>query len=108
MEKQPRSLPEDYNDNEEWQQLLEDIDTVDIPVELLKTLRAYLKDGTTFLFPIKEWIDQGSSIDEIDDAINRWYKVKDKDVVGTDFVVDLEKLKSTVTTQTSKIFKNIK
>lgn len=108
MEKQPRSLPKDYNDNEEWQQLLDDIETVDIPVELLKSLRAYLNDGTSFLFPIKEWIDQGSSVDDIDDAITNWYSIKNKDIVGSDFVVDLEKLKSTVTTQTNKIFKNLK
>lgn len=108
MEKQPRQLPKDYNDNEEWQQLLNDIDTVDIPVELLKSLRAYLKDGTTFLFPVKEWLEQGSAVDDIDDAISRWYKAKDKDVISSDFVIDLEKLKTTVTSHTNKVFKDLK
>lgn len=108
MEKQPRLLPENSNDNEEWQQLLNDIQADDIPIEMLKYLKAHMKDGTSFVFPVKEWIEKGSHIDDIDDAITGWYKVKENEIAGSDFVIDLEKLKTTVTLQTSNIFKNIK
>lgn len=108
MAKQPRSLPKDHDDGEEWQQLLNDIQADDIPVEMLKYLKAHLKDGTSFVFPVREWLEQGSSIDEVDDAITRWYSVREKDIAGSDFVVDLEKLKDTVKTHTKKIFKNLK
>lgn len=105
MEKQPKSLPNGHNDGEEWQKLLNTIQADDIPIELLKYLKAHMKDGTSFVFPVKEWLEQGSSLDDIEDIITRWYSAKDDDIAGSDFIVDIEKLKNTVQSQTDKLFK---
>lgn len=108
MAKQLKLLPEDRNDGEEWQELLSTIEAVDIPVEVLKYLRAHLNNGTTFLFPVKEWLEQGSTVDDIDEAITRWMDIKDKDILSCDFIIDIEKLKATVTEQTDRILKDLR
>ncbi len=108
MERAPRSLPNDFDDGEEWQKMLSDIDASEIPIDMLKLLKTHMKDGTSFVFPIKEWLDAGSDPDEIDDAIIRWYKAKNKEIIGSDFVVNLEKLKETVIPQTKQTLKNLR
>ncbi len=108
MEKLPRSLPKNFNDGEEWQQLIESIDASDVPIEMLKYLKTHMKNGTSFIFPVKEWLDSGANIDEIDAAIIRWYKIKDKEILGSDFVVNLDKLKETVIPQTQQTLKDLK
>lgn len=108
MEKLPRSLPEDFNDGEEWQKLLDGVDATEIPVEMLKYLKTHMKNGTSFIFPIKEWLDSGASPDEIDEAIMKWYVLKSKEILGSDFVVNLDLLKETVVPYTKKILKDLK
>lgn len=108
MEKVPRSLPNDINDGEEWQQLLNGVDASEVPIDMLKYLKTHMKNGTSFVFPIKEWLEAGSDPDEIDEAIVKWYTVKDKEIIGSDFVINLEKLKETVIPQTKQTLKNLK
>lgn len=109
MEKLPRSLPNnDLPDGEEWQQLIESIDASDVPIEMLKYLKTHMRNGTSFIFPVKEWLDSGADPDEIDAAIIKWYQLKDKEILGSDFVVNLEKLKDTVIPQTKETLKNLK
>ena len=104
----PRSLPNDVNDGEEWQEMLNGIDASEIPLEMLKYLKTHMKNGSSFVFPIKEWLESGADLDEIDAAIIRWYEIKDKEIIGSDFVVNLEKLKETVIPQTKLTLKDLK
>jgi len=106
---QPKPLPQpdDYSDDGEWQELIASVEATDVPIEMLKVLRVHLKDGTKYIFPIREWIEDGSSIDAIDVAITRWYKENDEDVAGSDFIVDLEKLKNTVKKETKRTLKGL-
>jgi hypothetical protein len=104
----PRSLLNDLDDGEEWQKMLSDIDASEVPIDMLKLLKTHLSNGTSFIFPIKEWLDAGSDPDEIDEAIIKWYKLKDKEIIGSDFVVNLEKLKETVIPQTKLTLKDLK
>lgn len=104
----PRSLPNGFDDGEEWQQMLNGIDASEVPIEMLKYLKMHMKNGTSFVFPIKEWLEAGSDPDEIDEAIVKWYKLKDKEILGSDFVINLEKLKETVIPQTKLTLKDLK
>lgn len=108
MARTPKLLPENYDDGEEWQSLLESIDAKEVPIDMLKSLKVHMHNGTSFIFPIKDWMDSGASGDEIEEAIYRWYTVKDKEIAGSDFVVNLEKLKETVIPQTKLTLKDLK
>lgn len=108
MAKKPKLLPNETNDGEEWKKMLESIDASEVPIEMLKYLKAHMTNGSSFIFPVKEWLDSGASSDEIEEAIYNWYKLKDDEILGSDFVVNLEKLKETVIPQTQQTLKNLK
>lgn len=109
MAKTPKLLPEQLeNDGEDWQKMLDGVDASEVPIELLKYLKTHMQNGTSFVFPIKEWLEAGATPDEIDEAIIRWYKAKDDEILGSDFVINLEKLKETVVPQTKETLKNLK
>lgn len=109
MVDQPKPLPQpdDYDDDGEWQELINSIEATDIPIEMLKVLRVHLKDGNRFIFPIKEWLEQGSHIDNIDMAVTLWYKTNDGKIAGSDFIVDIDKLKATVQEGTKRTLKGL-
>lgn len=109
MVDQPKPLPQpdDYDDDGEWQELINSIEATDIPIDMLKVLRVHLNDGSKFIFPIKEWLEQGSEIDDIDQAVTKWYKANDSAIAGSDFIVDLDKLKKTVKEETKRTLKGL-
>ncbi len=104
----PRSLPEGQYDGEEWLSMLDSIDAKEIPIEMLKYLKAHMDNGTSFIFPIKEWIEQGADPEKINEAIEQWYDLKDDEIVNSDFVINLEKLQETVITHTNETLKDLK
>lgn len=108
MDGQPRSLPKGQYDGEEWQSMLSSIDAKEIPIEMLKYLKAHMDNGTSYIFPIKEWIEKGANPDAINDAIERWYELKDDEILSSDFVINLEKLQETIITHTNKTLKDLK
>lgn len=109
MVDQPKPLPQpdDFNDDGEWQELINSVEATDIPIDMLKILRVYMQDGQRFIFPIKEWLDKGIDIDDIQRAVEIWYRSRDDDISGSDFIVDLEKLKQTVGEETKKALKDL-
>jgi len=88
--------------------MLKGIDASEVPIEMLKYLKTHMKNGISFVFPVKEWLDAGTDPDEIDEAILRWYKAKDKEIAGSDFVINLEKLQEAIIPQTKQTLKDLK
>lgn len=106
MVDQPRPLPEEGIDLEgEWQDLLNSIEATDIPLEMLKVLRVHMEDGKRYVFPIKDWLEDGAKLSKIQQTVDAWYRENDDDILGSDFIVDLDKLKDTVTAETKRILK---
>lgn len=108
MERKPRLLPEESNNNEEWKKVLTGVDVNEIPINLLKYLKTHMKNGNSFVFPVKEWLDSGASEDEVEESIYRWIEIKNKEIESSDFVIDLEKLEETVSPHTQQMLKNLK
>lgn len=106
---QPEHLVDIIEDQEEqdWQNLLDSVDATDVPIEMLKYLRVHLKDGTKMIFPIVKWNKEGAKFDEIKDLVSEWYKKHDREIVGSDFIVNLTRLKETVKSQTDRTLKDL-
>ena len=106
---QPEHLVDIIEDQEEqdWQNLLDSVDATDVPIEMLKYLRVHLKDGTKMIFPIVKWKKEGAKFDEIKDLVSEWYKKHDREIVGSDFIVNLTRLKETVKSQTDRTLKDL-
>lgn len=108
MPEQPKPLREGLDDLEgEWQELVDSIDATDIPVNMLKVLRVHIDEDTRFVFPIKDWLDEGVPIAKIEKVVNDYYLKHSDDILGSDFIVDLDKLKTTVKAETKKALKNL-
>jgi len=99
-------MSEDHEE-QEWQNLIDSIEATDVPIEMLKYLRVHLNDGTKMVFPIVKWNSEGAGFEEIKDLVSKWYKAHDKEVLGSDFIVNLIKLKNTVKLQTKKTLKDL-
>lgn len=100
------SIAEDYEE-QEWQDLIDSIEATDVPVEMLKYLRVHLKDGNKMIFPIFKWVNEGAEFDEIKTIVKQWYDANDKEIQGSDFVVNLVKLKKVIKSQTKKTLKDL-
>ena len=114
MEQEPRKpqLEDLVNNDEEyqeqeWQDLIDSIEATDVPIEMLKYLRVHLKDGTKMIFPVIKWIDEGSDFDEIKSVVKHWYSTNDNKIKGSDFIVNLDKLKRIITSQTQKTLEDL-
>jgi hypothetical protein len=59
------------------------------------------------VFPILKWGSEGVDIKDIKVLIKKWYKKHNRNIVGSDYVVDLNKLKKTVKEQTDRILKDL-
>ena len=91
----------------EWQDLLKDVDVSTIPLTMVKILRVHLDEGQKLVFPIKQWIAEGSSISKIENMLNKWQDHNKDHVEAVDYVLDIEQLKTTVTAETNKALKDI-
>lgn len=106
---QPEHLVDllDEQEDSDWQDLLDSVDATDVPIEMLKYLRVHLKDGTKMIFPVVKWNNEGTDFDDIKSLVTDWYVKNNKEILGSDFIVNLPKLKDTVKTQTDRILKDL-
>lgn len=93
---------------EEWKTFFKGMDLTDVPLDLLRTLRVHLDDDTIFSFPIEDWLAKDLSPEEIAEVITMWFEENDERVVNSDFIINLDKVKSEVKPITDEILKNLK
>lgn len=97
----------DESENQKWEDLLQSVEATDVPIEMLKYLRVHKNNGEKTVFPIITWTEEGVSIDEIKKLVTSWYDEHQAEIAGSDFVVNLDKLKDTVQSQTEKTLKDL-
>ncbi len=114
MEQEPRKPQLEHlvditndHDEQEWQDLIDSIEATDVPIEMLKYLRVHLKDGTKMIFPVIKWVNEGANFEEIKIVVKKWYQAHNDEIEGSDFIVNLDKLKKIITSQTQKTLKDL-
>ena len=108
MDALPKPQPDDPIDIDgEWEDLISSVEATDIPLEMLRLLRVHHNNGNRYIFPIKDWLDQSTPMATIQAAVDNWYREHGEDIAGSDFIIDLDKLKDTVKAQTKKALKNL-
>ena len=100
------NIAEDHEE-QEWQDLIDSIEATDIPIEMLKYLRVHLKDGNKMIFPVIKWVNEGADFEEIKIVVKKWYQANNKEIQGSDFIVNLVKLKKVIKSQTQKTHKDL-
>lgn len=92
---------------EKWEHIVNDVDKTKIPVEFIKKLVLKLKDRKQRTINIKSLIRQGFDSDEIEEAVTRKLQEFDDDMIGIEFVLDIEGIAKTVQPETDKMLKNL-
>jgi hypothetical protein len=95
------------NNQQNWEDILGQIDKKEVPVEVLQKVDIILNDGTVVELSMKELTDQGMSYNDIESALNERMTKMDQLIKNVDFFVDIDKLEAQIQPNTDKILKDL-
>jgi acid phosphatase class B len=91
-----------------WEHIIEDVDKQKIPVEFIKKLVIKMKGKRQQTVNIKRFLDQGLAPEQIEEAVSRKLSEYDDDILGVEFVLNIESIAETVQPETDKLLRNFK
>ena len=92
---------------EKWEHIIDDIEMTKIPVEFIKKLVLKLEGRKQKTINIQSLIKQGFDVDEIEDAVARQLEEYDEDMIGIEFVLDIESIAEIVQPETDELLKKL-
>lgn len=92
---------------EKWEHIVEDVEKTKIPVEFIKKLIIKLNGRKQRSINIKSMIQQGFANEEIEEAVTRKLEELDDEMIGIEFILDIENIADTVQPETDRILKNL-
>lgn len=101
-------LPQDIVDR--WPEVLNDVDVDVIPIEYLKQIEVTFEDDKTWLIDIDNEA-LGSDEDvllELEESLEDLFEEYEDEIVGVNFVLDVEKVKEDITSRTKSFLKKKK
>lgn len=90
-----------------WEDILEEIDKKEVPVEVLQKVDIVLNDGTIVELSMAELTGQGMSYNDIEQALNERMDKMSSLISNVEFYVDIDKLKAQIQPNTDKILKDL-
>lgn len=92
---------------EKWEHIVNDVEKTKIPVEFIKKLVLKLNGRRQRTINIESLIKQGFDNQEIEDAVSRKLEEWDQEMVGIEFILDIEGIAKVVQPETDKMLKNL-
>lgn len=93
--------------HKQWEHILEDVEKSKIPVQFLKKLVVKLKGKKQFTINIVSLLRQGLDPDQVEEAINRKLHEMDDDIMGIEFILNVESIAEAVQPQTDKLLSRL-
>lgn len=90
-----------------WENIIEDVDKTKIPVEFIKKLILKLEKRKQRTINIRSMLNQGFDSEEIEEAISRKLEEYDSEMIGIEFILDIEGIAETVQPETDNLLKNL-
>ena len=90
-----------------WESIIEDVSKTKIPVEFIQKLVLKLNGRKQRTINIRSMINQGFDSEEIEEAVSRKLEEYDEDMVGIEFILDIEGIAETVQPETDKMLRNL-
>jgi len=88
---------------EKWEHILEDVEKQKIPVQFIKKLVLKLQGKRQQTINISRMLDQGLEPDQIEEAISRKLIELDEDVVGVEFILNVQTIADAVQPETDRL-----
>jgi SOS response regulatory protein OraA/RecX len=92
---------------ERWENIIEDVEKTKIPVEFIKKLILKLQGRKQRTINIRSMLNQGFDSEEIEEAVSRKLEEFDSEMIGIEFILDIEGIAETVQPETDKMLKNL-
>jgi hypothetical protein len=90
-----------------WERLLADVDKRKIPIQFIKKLVLKLRGKRQHTINIEKLLQQGLQYEQVEDAVSRKLEELDSEVVGMDFVLNVQSIADTVQPATDALLKNL-
>lgn len=90
-----------------WEHIVNDVEKTKIPVEFIKKLIIKLNNRRQRTINIGSLLRQGLDTEEIEDVVTRKLQEYDDEMVGIEFILDIEGIAGVVQPETDKMLKNL-
>ena len=90
-----------------WSHILEDIDKRAIPIEFIKKLVVKLERRRQHTINIEKMLKQGLEPEDVEDAVSTKLVELDDQVVGIEFVLNVESIAEVVQPETEKLLSKL-
>lgn len=91
-----------------WEHIVDGVEKTKIPLEFIKKLVIKLNGRRQRTINIKSLFNQGLESDEIEQAIGRKLDEYDDDMIGIEFVLDIEGIAEIVQPEIDDLLKSVK
>ena len=95
------------NDKRRWQDIVNDVDKKEVPVDVLQRIVVKLIDGTDLSIDIKQLLEDGNNPDEIEELLNAKFHDLDQYIENVDFFIDIDSVVKAVQPETDKVLKDL-
>lgn len=95
------------NVRKKWQDIVNDVDKKEVPIDILQHISVQLIDGTSITINVRELIEDGQNPQEIEQLLDEKFNQLDQYIKNVDFFVDIEKVVKTVQPETDKVLKDL-
>ena len=92
---------------QKWERLLDGVDKQKVPVEFIKKLVLRLEGKRQKTINIARFLEQGLEPEEIEDAISRQLIKLDDEVIGIEFVLNVQSIADTVQPETDHLLRGL-
>jgi hypothetical protein len=90
-----------------WSHILEDVDKRNIPIEFIRKLVIKLEKRKQHTINIEKMLKQGVDSGEVEDSISNKLLELDDQVVGIEFVLNVESIAEVVQPETEKLLSKL-
>jgi tryptophanase len=95
------------NVTKRWQDIVQDVDKKQVPINILQQITVRLIDGTNISIDVKKLLSEGMDEDEIETMLDLKFNELDAYIENVDFFVDIEKVKAAIQPETDKVLKGL-
>ena len=90
-----------------WSHILEDVDKRAIPIEFIKKLVVKLERRKQHTINVQKMMNQGLEPEEVEEAVTSKLMELDDQVVGIEFVLNVESIAQVVQPETEKLLSKL-
>ena len=90
-----------------WKDIVEGVDKRQVPISILQNIEVKLVDGTKIDIDVKKLLAEGMDPIEVEEMLDDKFNQLDQYIDNVDFLIDIDKVVTTVQPETDKVLKGL-